>query len=252
MVSIGGCVSRLELIKDVYCNRIDNCYINSNCLEILPNLPASSIDLVITQPPSWDQFSYTSDNGAIGYGQLYDEYMNSLYIVVEELGRILKKHGNIFLAFSDFRKHGRLISIADDLCNYIRTTKKVDLVERLILYIPNKAQVNNPKYFANKFVWILHLTKDTYFFKKPHSVFNVLTHEIDESSLIPDPLPYNFIDIILSYYGDKGFLALDPFCGSGSVMRLSKNFGMRSIGIDVSKTYYERYNSFVIGEYAKI
>lgn len=243
----------LDLIKEVYSNRRKNCFINGDCLEILPNLPATSIDTILTQPPSFDQFSYTSDNGAIGYGQSYEDYMGDIYLVIEEFGRILKKHGNIFLAFSDFRKHGRLISIADDICNYVRIRKKIDLVERIILYIPNKAYVSNPKYFANKFTWVLHLSKDTNFFRKPHEMYNVMVHEVEEDMLMPDPFPYDFLTRIMMAYSDRDHLLLDPFCGTGRALRIATSFDIRSIGIEISKDYYEKYMPiFTGGEYVKV
>lgn len=49
--------------------------------------------------------------------------------------------------------------------------------------------------------------------------------------------PYSLIERLVKLYTRPGDLVLDPFCGSGIVLKACKNLGRRYIGIDIDKKW---------------
>ncbi|MBW7995498.1 MAG: site-specific DNA-methyltransferase [Candidatus Glassbacteria bacterium] len=55
----------------------------------MDELADSSVQLVVTSPPYWQLKEYGSQPGQIGFGQSYEEYVNSLNLVWSECVRVL-------------------------------------------------------------------------------------------------------------------------------------------------------------------
>ena len=64
-------------------------------------------------------------------------------------------------------------------------------------------------------------------------ITNVLPNSVLEKNIaaFPEELPYRFIKLF-SY---KGETVLDPFAGSGTTMKVARELGRNSIGIEVKK-----------------
>ena len=59
------------------------------------------------------------------------------------------------------------------------------------------------------------------------------TRDLDHPCKFPDELPRRLIKLY-SYVGD---VILDPFCGSGTTLRVAKDLARRAIGVDTSGRY---------------
>jgi site-specific DNA-methyltransferase (adenine-specific) len=57
--------------------------------------------------------------------------------------------------------------------------------------------------------------------------------DLDHPCKFPAELPRRLIKLY-SYVGD---VVVDPFCGSGTTLRVAKNLGRRAIGVDISRRY---------------
>lgn len=66
---------------------------NADCLELLPTLPANSIDLILTDPPYFKVKSNSWDN----QWETKKEFMVWLDAVLYELWRVLKPNGSLYL-----------------------------------------------------------------------------------------------------------------------------------------------------------
>jgi modification methylase len=55
----------------------------------MSELADSSVQLVVTSPPYWQLKEYGSEPGQIGFGQSYEQYVNSLNLVWSECARVL-------------------------------------------------------------------------------------------------------------------------------------------------------------------
>ena len=73
---------------------------NSNVLNMLKQLPDESIDCVITSPPYWAKRDYGIDN-QIGLEPTFQEYLEKLWEIFDEVYRILKPAGTVWINLGD-------------------------------------------------------------------------------------------------------------------------------------------------------
>jgi len=74
---------------------------------LLKQIPANSIDLVITSPPYFQQRKY--DGGGIGYEKRLDDYISALMAVFRECVRIIKPSGSIVFNIGDKYENSSLL-----------------------------------------------------------------------------------------------------------------------------------------------
>jgi len=53
----------------------------------------------------------------------------------------------------------------------------------------------------------------------------------------PCPQPVNLIKLVIGQLIERPKLIIDPFCGTGSVLRAAKDFNIPAIGIELNPTY---------------
>ena len=70
-----------------------------DALKILKYLPDSSIDFCITSPPYWKKRQY--DKEGIGLEYTYEEFIKSLLDIFDEVYRVLKVTGSLWLNIGD-------------------------------------------------------------------------------------------------------------------------------------------------------
>ena len=73
---------------------------NSDCLQGLRTLPNNSIDCVITSPPYWNLRDYQII-GQFGLEPTFEEYINKLCDIFDEVKRVLKKEGTCWINLGD-------------------------------------------------------------------------------------------------------------------------------------------------------
>jgi DNA modification methylase len=73
---------------------------NEPCLETLRKMPDSFIDSVITSPPYWQLRDYGYE-GQWGLETTYDEYLNHLWQMMDEIYRVLKPSGTCWINLGD-------------------------------------------------------------------------------------------------------------------------------------------------------
>lgn len=69
-------------------------------LKILRTIPPESVDCVVTSPPYWALRDYEVD-GQIGLEPDIDDYLEKLLAVFDEIGRVLKPSGTVWINFGD-------------------------------------------------------------------------------------------------------------------------------------------------------
>lgn len=80
-----------------------------DALDILRELPPSSVDCCITSPPYWGQREYS--NGGIGMEATPQEYINNLCKIVYEIRRVLTPTGSFWLNIGDTYREKSLVGI---------------------------------------------------------------------------------------------------------------------------------------------
>lgn len=79
------------MIKN-YCNKI----FKGDCIEVMRKLPDSSVDCVITSPPYWQLRDYEWD-GQWGLEPTFEEYLENLWKMMDEIWRVLKPSGTVWI-----------------------------------------------------------------------------------------------------------------------------------------------------------
>lgn len=80
-----------------------NQIICGDSLEVLKTLPSESVDCVVTSPPYYGLRDYGMD-AQIGLEPTYEEYINNLCKIFDEVKRVLKKEGTCFVNLGDTYK----------------------------------------------------------------------------------------------------------------------------------------------------
>jgi len=70
--------------------------IHGDTLTVLKDMPSESIDCVITSPPYWGLRDYGIE-GQLGQEPTFDEYIQHMLIIFNEVFRVLKATGNVWV-----------------------------------------------------------------------------------------------------------------------------------------------------------
>lgn len=79
--------------------KLNNIYLG-DALEVLSAFPSHSVDCVVTSPPYYGMRDYGM-SGQIGQEGTPDEYVNKLILVFEEVKRLLKNSGTVWINLGD-------------------------------------------------------------------------------------------------------------------------------------------------------
>lgn len=74
--------------------------IQGDCLKVLKELPSESVDCVMTSPPYWALRDYGVD-GQLGLEPTFQEYIDKLCDIFDEVKRVLKKSGTCWVNIGD-------------------------------------------------------------------------------------------------------------------------------------------------------
>jgi len=262
--------------------------INSDAMLMSNYVKPESVGLIVTSPPYWSIVDYGID-GQIGYGQNYDEYLDSMVSVFSECAKTLLPGGrmciNIGEQYLSTKEHGRyrVIPIPQDLTSVLHSLECLDYMGAIIWNkIPTQNASGGGKWMGSTY-WpteiILAFEHEYILVFRKHGKRNKPSKEILEASKLtkkergewsramwkiapergsdhpapfPVQLPYRLIRMF-SFYGD---VVLDPFLGSGTTMVAAMELGRDCIGFELSpewaKSAYERCSSMLIGGDVKI
>jgi site-specific DNA-methyltransferase (adenine-specific) len=198
---------------------------HGDCRDILPTLPAESVDCVVTDPPYGVSFVRRRDRKRRRIAG--DNDTSLLRPTFREMYRVLKPdtlsvsfyawpHADAFL--SAWREAGFRV------------------VSHLVFL---------------KSVWGLG-----YYTRGQHETASLLArgHPPLPARIISDTIPWQrepdawhpaqkpvaAIAALLAAFAPEGGLVLDPFMGSGSTLRAAKDLGCRAIGVEVEAEYCKR------------
>lgn len=73
---------------------------HGNCLDVIKTFPDRSIDCVITSPPYWQLRDYKWD-GQWGLEHTFQEYLEHLWKMMDEVYRLLKNEGTVWINLGD-------------------------------------------------------------------------------------------------------------------------------------------------------
>lgn len=220
----------------------DNIYLG-DCLELLPNIPDKSIDMILTDPPyNLPECSVITRNGG-KYGPSKTINTNFKwdndeinYIWIKECYRILKDFGTLII-FYDKKKLQSIIEYGEtlgfylrDICGWHKTNpvpqvRKVKWASALELFI-----IMTKSKGKHTFNWELGYKHNI--IVSPICMGNERTkHEAQK--------PVKVFQEIIEYWSNKNNLILDPFLGSGTTAVACIRTNRRYIGIEIDQTYFK-------------
>ncbi len=231
----------------------------------MEEIAGESVHLVVTSPPYFNApFDYQN------MFKSYDEYLQLLYQVAQELYRVLQTGRIVVLNIDDMLVNGEKFPIVADATKifqnvgfryrdriiwkkpdgYVRISRRSgvllkhpypmyfypdNLLESILIFqkgkfdyssipieIKEASKLSNQEFLDNK--WYLSLWEIT----------NVLPNTSINKGIaaFPEELPYRIIKLF-SYVSET---VLDPFVGSGTTMKVARQLGRNSIGIDIDKS----------------
>ena len=83
-------------MKELPINQI----ICGDCLEVLKTLPDESVSCCISSPPYWSLRDYGVD-GQLGLEKTFEEYIDKLCTIYDEVKRVLRKDGTCWVNLGD-------------------------------------------------------------------------------------------------------------------------------------------------------
>jgi adenine-specific DNA-methyltransferase len=195
---------------------------HEDCLRVLPDMPAESVDFVLTDPPylvgyrgRWD-----GDRRVI----VGDDDPAWLAPAFREIFRIMRKdtfcvsfygwpHADVFVGL--WKKIGfRLVShlaFVKNVWGLGRFTRG----QHETAYLLAKGQPSIPE----------------------SPISDTIEWEREQDAVHPNQKPVPSLYPLIAGYAPEQGIVLDPFMGSGSSLRAAKDFGLEAIGIEIEEKY---------------
>lgn len=211
-----------------------NTVIQGDCLEILKNIPDSSVDAVVTDPPFGINFKYTFGNDVAKNAEEYWKWFQPIY---NEMIRVTKKGGFIAIWQSQlYFKHfwnwyGDGIHIYAGCKNFVqlRKTPINYAYDPIVMFYCNGDLPLRPKAKRNVDFFVANTAAIV---SKPNRI----------ERQHPCPRPLDLTEQIIDNFVIENGTVLDLFAGSGTTGIACKNLGRNFILIEKEKEYIDIIN----------
>lgn len=222
-----------------------NKIICGDCLTVMRQLPAETIDLIVTSPPynlrnssgngmkngsggKWSKAELLNGYDLSNDSMPYNEYVSWQRECLSEMMRVLRPDGAIFYNHKWRVQKGLLQDRQEIVAGFP--------VRQIIIW-RRKGGINfNPGYFLPTYEVIYMIAKSKFkLVPKANSYGDVWEFCQEMNNPHPAPFPVDLIERIIS--STDADIVLDPFMGSGTTAVAARNQGRDYIGIDVSENY---------------
>ena len=252
--------------------------------EALRLIDEASVDCVVTSPPYFWLRDYEVE-GQIGQEDSVADYISAITTVMEEVFRVLKPSGTLFLNLGDTYYSGKGKSHGIDKKSSKRRfgLRAVDKSGGLGIGLKRKSVIGIPWRVATEMCqqnWVLrspivwHRAKSLpepvqdrpargyefiflfaknrhYFFDKSRlpcesgaeDVWNIPARPRLNGARKTAPFPDELVEQCLAVGCPPSGVVLDPFCGSGTTMRVALQEGRSAIGVELNETFCEYIRS---------
>jgi len=206
--------------------RFENKIILGDCREILRRMPAESVDLLLTDPPYGMRYRSSAGSRLI----VGDDDLSWFRPFICEAFRVLKPNTHAYL-----------------FCNeYGLATFRTEMaaagfkVKRLLVWVKDQHTAGDlPGDYANRTEYLLFGHKGRRLLNG-HRDTNVLFFKrVGRRRDHPTEKPEAMLRYLIEKSSTLGELVLDPFAGSGTTCKASKDLGRRYLGIEIDPRYGE-------------
>ncbi|MCL2827113.1 MAG: site-specific DNA-methyltransferase [Oscillospiraceae bacterium] len=220
--------------------------LHGDCTEILKDLDSESVDLIVTDPP----YNLSKDYGNNGDNLNHEEYMNFSRKWLAEAKRVLKPTGTIYVFMGV-----RYISYI-----YMIMEQELGLHFNSWITWTYTQGIGKTKGFSPRHDDILMFTKTNHFkfnldaIRVPQKYYRSVNNmrganpgNVWEFSHVhycqenrkdhPTQKPEALFERMILASSDENDIVLDPFCGSGTALRVYQQLNRRGIGIEINEEY---------------
>lgn len=223
--------------------------IQGNCIEVLKSVNDCSIDLIVADPP----YNIGKDYGNGSDKQQFDEYISFTKQWLKDCHRVLKPDGTIYV-FIGFRYISYLYQILEDELNMnfvnwiswhytqgIGKTKgfsprhdDILMFSKSEKYKFNLDEIRIPQKFYRR----INNMRGA----NPGDVWEVSHIHYCQKNRQPHPTqkPEALIERMVLASSNINDTILDPFCGSGTTLRVCQQLNRNAIGIELNSEYVEQ------------
>lgn len=195
---------------------------HGDCVEILPHLPAGSVDFVLTDPPY-----------LVGYQGRWD---GQKHVIVGD-----GDPGWLVPAFSEIWRVMRDDTFCVSFYGWPHSDLFVGTWKRLgFRPVSHLAFVKNI-WGLGRFTRGQHETAFLLAKGRPRvparRMSDVIEWRREPDAVHPNQKPASALYPLVAAYAPSSGVVLDPFLGSGSTLRAAKDFGLSAIGIEIERRY---------------
>ena len=218
-----------------------------DCIELMNQMPAASVDLIVTSPPyniknstgnglkngsggKWPQAELIKGYANHDDAMPHDKYVAWQRDCLDAMMRVLSDDGAIFYNHKWRVQKGLLQDRADIVDGFP--------VRQIIIWQRNGGINFNPGYFLPTYE-VLYLIAKSNFRLAPKANAQGDVWQIPQESRNPHPAPFPLALAQRCVDSTNAKVVLDPFMGSGTTAIAAKNSRRQWIGIDVSEKYCE-------------
>ena len=246
--------------------KLNNVWINGDCLKELKKLDTGTVDMVITSPPYHNLRVYSNDPSDLSNCESYEEYYYLLELVITECQRLLKPGGKFIMQYEDYNytigrdnKMGQE-SLTGDI-NKIMLDNKFSLWTKAFWrkYSAQRAMLAQGNlYYRNMkardtilaanvgFVYVYKKEGECDLIKASDitlsewadwadGVWNISNSGISHST----PFAEELVRRCVKLWSCPGDTILDPFAGAGTTNKVAIECGRNAIGFELQKEYYD-------------
>ena len=243
---------------------------NGDCLEFMKKIRDNSYDVVITSPP------YNINRNYNKYNDNKDNYIEWLTEVFNEVCRVLKTTGHLFLnvastKINTFTPYKIAENINWKLQNNIIWAKSIEIDGYVRGYnIPTSSK----RYLKNGWEHIFHFTQNgntpidlewsgvpynkdynnaerafkrtgktwtptttCWHYTYQSKATKKITKQITGDKLHPAIFPKTLVEKCIKVSGLKKGIVFDPFAGTGTTLVVAKEMGLEYLGCEIDKDY---------------
>ncbi len=197
-----------------------NKLLNGDCLDVLPKLPAHSVDFVLTDPPYL--VNYKDRSGRSIANDLRDEWLEPAFA---EVSRVLRPN-SLCASFYGWTRVDTFMSA------WRRTGLRP--VGHIVFAKP---YVSNAKFvgYRHESAFLLAKGSPSLPAEPPP---DVLPWKYSGNALHPTQKPVSCLVPLIKAFCPGNGVVLDPFAGSGSTCMAALECGRHFVGIELDPTYY--------------
>lgn len=220
---------------------ITNKVICGDAQQVLKQFEPRSIDMCFTSPSPLD-FNDNGNSSNTSFGKAKTEYVQQLVTIFNELKRVLKDTGSLFIQIGDYHYQGTLSGIPE-LLVLTMINDGWFLRSKLIWHRTEKSYLEETNRFARNWEYLFFFTKNpsSYYFNTKgnkyymNSVYSFPCRLDKVGNTFDSGFPNELIEIAIKTTIPPEGIVIDIMAGTGETGLVAKRLGRKFVMIDIDE-----------------